>query len=112
MIVLTERVRQALHALPRGLGRAHVFVNPGSGKRWIDVRKPFPRALEASGLQGLWFHDLRRSFVTRARKRRVPESVAMRMSGHRTRAVFHRYNVVDDEDLRAAVRALENPGHF
>jgi hypothetical protein len=36
----------------------------------------------------------------------------MRMSGHRTRAVFDRYNVVDDEDLRAAVRALENLGHL
>jgi len=59
------------------------------------------------GLQGLWFHDLRGSFVTRARKHRIPESVVMRMSGHRTRAVFDRYNVVDDEDLRAAVRALE-----
>jgi len=31
----------------------------------------------------------------------------MRMSGHRTRAVFERYNVVDTQDLRAAVRALE-----
>jgi len=112
LIVLTERVRQALRALPRGLARAHVFVNPGSGRRRIDVRKSFRRALKASGLQGLWFHDLRRSFVTRARKRRVPESVVMRMSGHRTRAVFDRYNVVDDEDLRAAVRALENLGHF
>jgi hypothetical protein len=40
----------------------------------------------------------------------VPESVVIRMSGHRTRAVFDRFNVVDDEDLRAAGRALENPG--
>jgi integrase len=112
LIVLTERVRQALRALPRRLGRAYVFVNPASGIRSIDVRKTFRRALEASGLQGLWFHDLRRSFVTRARKHRVPESVVMRMSGHRTRAVFDRYNVVDDEDLRAAVRALENLGHL
>jgi hypothetical protein len=36
----------------------------------------------------------------------------MKMSGHRTRAVFERYNVVDTQDLRAAVRALENLGHF
>jgi len=34
----------------------------------------------------------------------------MRMSGHRTRGVFERYNVVDIQDLRAAVRALESPG--
>ena len=58
-------------------------------------------------LHGLWFHDLRRSFITRARRVGVPESVVMRMSGHRTRAVFERYNVVDTQDLRAAVRALE-----
>jgi len=36
----------------------------------------------------------------------------MKMSGHRTRAVFERYNVVDTQELRAAVRALENLGHF
>ena len=68
--------------------------------------------MAAAGLQGLWFHDLRRSFVTRARRAGVPESVVMKMSGHRTRAVFERYNVVDTQDLRAAVRALENLGHF
>ena len=33
------------------------------------------------------------------------------MSGHRTRAVFEHYNVVDTQDLRAAVRALESLGH-
>jgi hypothetical protein len=33
------------------------------------------------------------------------------MSPHRTCAVFERYNVVDTQDLRAAVRALESLGN-
>ena len=64
----------------------------------------------ASKLEGLWFHDLRRSFVSRARKLGISESVVMRMSGHRTRAVFDRYKIVDEKDLREAVRVLEKHG--
>jgi len=34
----------------------------------------------------------------------VREGVAMAISGHRTRAIFDRYNITSDDDLRQAVK--------
>ena len=39
----------------------------------------------------------------------VPERVARQMTGHKTRAVFERYNIVSPGDLREAARRLSTP---
>ena len=36
----------------------------------------------------------------------VPETIAMKMTGHRTRSVFARYNITSENDLRHAAQLL------
>jgi integrase len=63
--------------------------------------------LKAAGLDaGMLFHDLRRSAVRNLIRAGISEGVAMRLSGHRTRAMLERYNIVSGSDLAAAVERL------
>ena len=107
VVYLTQRALAALRSVPRQLRGEFVFVTPETGKPWDDLNRHFQKACRRAGLEGIVFHDLRRSFVTNARRRGVPESVVMKLSGHRTRNVFERYNIVDESDLKSAIVQIE-----
>lgn len=56
---------------------------------------------------GLLFHDLRQSAVRNMKKAGLQDLEAMRISGHLTRNVFDRYNIIDEDDLAEAGMRLE-----
>jgi len=78
-----------------------------NGNLLRNFRRAFKRACKRAGIEGLCFHDFRYTSITNLRKAGVHTSVIMAMSGHKTTAMFKRYNRIDLDDGREAMRKLE-----
>lgn len=110
--------------LPDVLVRMLERIGPGEGTVFdaTNLRKDWQKACVAAGLgsltevegkpdpryTGLIIHDLRRSAIKNLMNVGVNEKVTMKISGHKTRAVFDRYHIVDTEDVVDAMLRLQN----
>jgi len=114
---LTHELRELLETqhehtlkLQREEGKVIPWVFHRKGKPIGDKRKAWTTACEKAGVPGRIPHDFRRTAVRSLVRAGIPERVAMQMTGHKTRAVFERYNIVSEGDLDMAAQKLNENG--
>ena len=91
----------------------YVFQRSGKKRKGCPVkhfRRAWLAATKAAGCPGRIPHDFRRTAVRNLVRAGVSEKTAMTITGHKTRSVFDRYDIVNEQDQREAVRKLAATG--
>lgn len=82
--------------------RSHkTFLFEHDGKPIRSFKNAWNAATASAGMPGLRFHDLRRTGVRNLIRAGVPEEIVMAISGHKTRSMLQRYNIINADDVRS-----------
>ena len=104
---ILERRRQARQVKADGTTTLAALIFHHDGRPIVDVRKAWKTACKKAGVPGRLFHDLRRSAVKNLDEAGVSRDVAMSISGHRTQAMYTRYNIADVKRKRKALELTQ-----
>ena len=66
------------------------------------------KACKRSGVPELHLHDLRRTAARNMIRAKIPEKQVMLIVGWKTRAMFDRYNIIDERDVHVAGAAMDS----
>ncbi len=100
---LAPDLKSVLEVAWQGRDGAFVFQRNGKPIAYTTLVHKWQAATKRAGCKGRLIHDLRRTAARDFRIAGVDEGTIMTLCGWKTRAMFDRYNIVNDADLAAAV---------
>jgi len=89
-----------------------VFTHGGKPITGSTIRVGLEIACRRAGIEEFIFHDLRHIFTTNMRRAGVHDLVIMAITGHKTPAMFMRYNTISREELMVAAGKIGSHGHL
>jgi integrase len=103
---LPEKVKQEITKLPKN-GKPYIFVNPGTGRPWRDLRKAYKKAKEKAGItRPFRVHDLRHSFASNLLMIGYDLKTVQELLGHRNINTTLRYAHLSMSHKKKAVDGL------
>lgn len=107
VVIMTDVVHQLLAQCAVGKQPSDFVFTRDNRKPVREFRYVWKAICTEAGVPERLFHDPRRTGMRNMVRAGIPERVAMQISGHKTRAIFDRYHIVSEGDLRQAAIAMD-----
>jgi integrase len=103
---LLEAQRAKTDKLQKKKGVIIPWVFHRDGRPIKEFKRSWKTACKDAGLPGRIPHDFRRTAVRNLSRSGIIGQVAMQMTGHKTRSIYDRYNILNEADLKEAAEKL------
>jgi integrase len=107
---LSDELLEMLKKMPKGLPGANVFTR--DGKPISSLRVAFEGACQRAQVDGFTFHDFRRTAETNMRRAGIDPTIIMAILGHKSTAMFMRYNTVSRDELKSLGEKSGQSGQY
>jgi integrase len=104
--ILLQEQRERTDAVEKSQSRIVPWVFHRNGRPIKSLEGAWRGACKRAGLEGAWFHDLRRTAVRNLERAGVSRSVATKLTGHKTESVYLRYAITDKAVMEEGVQKL------